>query len=104
MAEMSKGTKLILGMVGITPEMLNNPTAILRHFGINPDDVTNKVAEFQQIGLRLERSFVEVNIRLARIEAHLGIAADDTGNSGGADDSAGGKLGDMGQRPVNRRN
>lgn len=102
--EIPKGLKLMLGMVGITPEMLQNPQSLLKQFGINADDVLNKVAEFQQIGLRIERAFVENNIRLARIEAHLGIVPDDAGTGGDFEGGDGGELPRVGQRPPDRRN
>ncbi len=100
--EMSKGLKMAFGMFGITPEMLQNPNLLLQQFGINADDVTNKVAEFQQIGLRIEAAFIQNNVRLARIEKALGI--DTAGLVNGADDGAGGDLGHLDKQPVNRRN
>lgn len=109
MAELSKGNeialRLALKMLGITPEMLANPALILAKFGINPDLVLNKVAEFQQIGVNIERAFVQCNARLARIEAHLGITTADLPGSGQrVDDDDGGNLGDLGTRPPDRRN
>ncbi len=105
MAELSKGMKLAMGMFGVTPEMLANPAEMLKQFGINPDDLLKKVAEFQQIGVRIEAAFNQNNARLARIEAHLGIAvtnhADTSGNANG---DGGGKLDDLGQCPPDRRN
>lgn len=109
MTELSKGNeialRLALKMLGITPEMLANPALILAKFGINPDLVLNKVAEFQQIGVSARDAIIAVNFRLARIEAHLGIITpDQPGDRIGADDDDGGKLGSLEQRPPDRRN
>ncbi len=129
MMEMSKGLKMMLGMFGITPEMMANPNLLLQQFGItpemlanpnlllqqfgvnpnlllqqfgvNPDDIIKKVAEIQQIGVRIDAAFRENSVRLARIEKHLGI---DTTNGSGADDGANGELGDMETVTPDRRN
>lgn len=106
MTELSKGNeialRLALKMLGITPEMLANPALILAKFGINPDLVLNKVAEFQQIGVGARDAIIAVNYRLARIEAHLGI---ETGTDRQRlDGDAGGELGTLDTRPPDRRN
>ncbi len=95
--EMSKGLRMALQLVGITPEMLHNPAVLLKQFGLNPDDIIKKVAEIQQIGLRIEAAFIDNSVRLARIERQLGIDS-------GADDGAGAELGKLDARPRDRRN
>lgn len=102
MTGISKGAKLAFGMLGITPEMLANPQLLLKRFGIDPDLVFKEVAKFEQIGLRIERAFVDNATRLARIEAHLGIT--DPGIDNGADEGAGDQLGNVGLIPPDRRN
>lgn len=102
--EIPKGIKLLLGMIGITSEMLANPAALLQQFGINPNDLINQVAEFKQIGLRIEAAFLNCDARLARIEAHLGIGSNNPRLANGVDEKDGDDLGDMDKRPPDRRN
>lgn len=103
--EMSKGFKMALGLIGITPEMLASPEALLRAFGIDPEKVTKPIAQFEQIGVSMMRAMAENNARLARIEKQLGIPDPiDAGSDLGTDGAGGDGLRDLGRVPPDRRN
>lgn len=110
MSELPKGIQMMLTkMLGISPEMLKDPKLLLAGLGINIDEIVGMVAKFEQIGLSINKNLAEINLRLARLEAHAGIPYDGNGVSDGRSDrepanEANGKLPGLGQRTPDRRN
>lgn len=103
--KMSKGLMMAMGLIGITPEMLASPETLLRAFGIDPDKIIKPLATFEQIGVGMMRSMAEINVRLAHIEAELGIKNPiDTGSDRGVDGQRPTELRGLGKPPTDSRN